>query len=87
MAEIEAPRSPHPPRRGSRDDSAGTLFKLAGSCCVTLCGCCFGPLFLLFTLPVVIYGGGIFVLLSLFCIILGCFSAKYTWDGIQKASG
>jgi hypothetical protein len=86
-AEIDVPKSPSPPRRGNRDDSAGTLFKLAGTCCVTLCGCIFAPILLLLSLPLVIYGGGYLAFLSIICIVIGCFSAKYTYEGIQKASG
>lgn len=87
MAEIEVPKSPHPPRRGSRDDSAGTLFKLAGSCCVTYCCCCLGLVYFLFSLTFINYGGSILLLLSLVCMCIGCYAAKYSWEGIKKASG
>jgi uncharacterized membrane protein YccC len=88
MAEIEVPKSPSPPRGGgARDDSAETMFKLAGGCCVTICGCCFGLIYFLFSLPLLIYGGWFLLLLSLVCMCLGCFAGKYSWEGIKKASG
>jgi len=87
MAEIEVPKSPPRPGRGSRDDSVGTLLKLAGSCCLTFCCCCFGLIYFLFSIPLAVYGGWFMLPLSLICICIGCFAANYTWEGIKKASG
>jgi hypothetical protein len=87
MAEIEVPKSPSPPRSSSRDDSAETLCKLAGSCCVAICGCCVGLIYFLFSLRFLIYGAWLILLLSLVCMCLGCFAAKYSLEGIKKASG
>ncbi len=87
MAEIDVPKSPPPPRSGTRDDSIGTLCKLAGGCCLAFFGCMFGLVFLLFSLSLIAYGLGWLAILALLCIVLGCYSAKYTWDGIRKASG
>jgi hypothetical protein len=87
MADIDVPKSPPPPRRGARDDSAGTLLKLAGSCFLTFCCCCAGLLYFLFSLPLLIYGAWFLLVLSLVCICIGCYAAKYTWEGIKSASG
>jgi hypothetical protein len=87
MAEIDVPKSPPPSRSGPRDDSAGTLLKLAGGCCVTLCGCIFGPFLLFISLPLAMYGGVYLIFVSVVCMIVGCVSAYYTWQVFQKASG
>ena len=87
MAEIQEPKTPPPPKAGTRDDSAGTLLKLAGGCCVTICGCTFGPILFLLSVPFAAYGVGFLAVVSVVCTVLGCFSAKFTWDGMQKASG
>jgi len=87
MAEIEEPKTPPPPKGGTRDDSSGTLLKLAGGCCVTICGCTFGPIYFLFSVSFAGYGLGFLTIISFVCTVLGCLSAKFTWDGMQKASG
>jgi hypothetical protein len=87
VAEIDVPSSPPPPRRGQRDDSAGTLLKLAGGCCVTLCGCICGPILLFMSLALFSYGGSFLLLIAIICIIAGCYSVKYTWEGFKEASG
>jgi len=86
MAEIDVPKSPPPPRSGTRDDSVETLCKLAGGCCLAVFGCTFGPLLLVSSLTLVTYGFVWLAIISLFVIVLGCYSAKYTWDGIKKNS-
>lgn len=86
LAEIDEPKVPPPPTGGRRDDSIGTLAKLIGGCCVTLFSCIFGLVFLMMGYTLGFYGG-IIILISLSCVCIGCFSAKFTWDSIQKASG
>ncbi|MCK4567376.1 MAG: hypothetical protein KAU48_08705 [Candidatus Thorarchaeota archaeon] len=91
MAEIETPKVPPPPKGGPRDDSAGTLLKLVGGGCIAFFTCIFGLVFLLMGLSLgtvmPIMHAGIFILIALVCICIGCFSVKFTWDGIKKASG
>ncbi|MBN2229182.1 MAG: hypothetical protein JW779_06270 [Candidatus Thorarchaeota archaeon] len=91
MAEIEIPKSPPPPSPGPKDDSFGTLLTLALSCCVTICTCINGPILFLMAITFGAYSSfawtATLALISLVCMCIGCFAAKYTWNGIKKASG
>lgn len=86
LAEIDTPKVPPPPKGGPRDDSVGTMLKLVGGCCCTFFACIFGIVFLFMGAMYGMYGG-IIMLIALVCIIIGCYSGKCTWEGIQKASG
>jgi hypothetical protein len=90
LAEIDdLPKVPPPPK--PRDDSIGTAAKLVGGGCVTFCTCISGLLLILWiitlgTVMPIMYTG-MFLLLALACIIVGCLAMKYTWSGVQEASG
>ena len=91
MAEIDdLPKVPPQPK-GGRDDSMGTAAKLVGGVCVTFCACISGLLIILWiivlgTMISSIYTG-MFLLLALACILVGCLAMKSTWSGVQEASG
>ena len=85
----DRPRPP-PSQSEIKDENVGTLFKIGGSGCVAVCACGMGLVFFLPALMFLPYGvspvSGVFGLIGLLCIAVGCYAGYYGWQAADEGS-
>lgn len=85
----EISRTPQP-QREIKDENVGTILKMGGAGCITVCMCGMGGVLLILPLMFAPFGLSIYIwftaLIGLVCTVIGCYSGYYGWRAADEGS-